>query len=102
MRVVKNTEKIVLKVSNTELLQDKYLSLTKLSSKVRDFEIKQNVGYKSFRTKLYNSITSDKYNISEIAGIRFIDTEKPMKKDNASLFLEFQKEDKEVQNENNV
>lgn len=102
MKTIKSVEKITLQVCNKELLNGKYVSLMKVASKLRDYEKEKNLGYKSLRTKFYNSCMCNKYNIVEFAEIRFLDVENPMKVDKASLILEFVHKDKEIKNESNV
>ena len=48
------------------------------------------MGYKSLRNKLYNSSACSKYNTTEIAGLKCIDVDNPMKA-TASLVLVFER-----------
>lgn len=89
MKTVQNIETVTIKVTNTELIEGKWLHYQLLSKKLGELEQKNNLGYKSLRNRLYNSTACRKYNISEIAGLKCIDTEKPMKSNSASLILKF-------------
>lgn len=102
MKTIKSVESITLKVCDRELLFGKYVSLLVVASKLRDYEETNNLGYKSLRTRFYNSCSCRKYNIEEFAEIKFLDITNPMKAEKASLVLKFTKTDKEVKNENNV
>ena len=48
------------------------------------------MGYKSLRNKLYNSSACSKYNTAEMAGLKCIDVDNPMKA-TASLVLVFER-----------
>lgn len=91
MKTITHTEKVTIKVSKEELLEGKWLAYTLLSAKIAEIEKKENLGYKSYRTKLYNSYAGNKYNVEIKAGIKCINVDEPMKS-TASLALEFIKE----------
>lgn len=90
MKTIKNTTTICVKVTDNELINGKWFSLQLLSKKVAEIEKEQNVGYKSYRCKMYNSIACNKYNVEVISGIKCIDTENPMKA-TASLEVTFKR-----------
>lgn len=90
MKTIQSTETVTIKVSNNELFEDKWLNYQLLSKKVNDIEKERNIGYKSLRTKLYNSMSGNKYNISEIAGLKCIDIDNPMRS-TASLKIVFER-----------
>lgn len=89
MRTITNTESIKLTIDKGSLLEGKYLPLTVLSSKLREIEKGNNLGYKQLRNRMYNSKNCNKYNMKEIAGITCIDVMNPMQ-GKASLDLTFE------------
>jgi hypothetical protein len=91
MKTIASTVNLKLKVSSDELINKKWLCYTLLSKKVAEEEEKQGTGYKSFRTRLYNSCMCKKYNIETVAGIKCINVDKPMKSEPASLVIEFER-----------
>ena len=90
MKTIQNTDKVTIKVSKNELIEGKWLNYQLLSKKLSEVEKTENMGYKSLRTKLYNSTACDKYNLKEIAGLKCIDIDSPMKAV-ASLELTFKR-----------
>ena len=93
MRTIANTEKITIKVKDSELIGGKWLNYSLLSRKLQEIEVKDNLKYKSLRNKLYNSINCNKYNMGLVAGLQCIDIDNPMKsKATASLELAFERE----------
>lgn len=92
MKTVQNIEKVTLKVTNADLIDGKWIHYQLLSNRIAEIEKQKNLGYKSLRTRLYNSCAGGKYNIETKAGLKCIDIEKPMKSNTASLVLEFVKE----------
>lgn len=90
MRTIASTEKITLKVTDSELINGKWLNYELLSRKLGEKEKEKGMGYKCLRNKLYNSINCNKYNMQVVAGLQCIDVDNPMR-DNvtASLELEF-------------
>lgn len=93
MRTVKDIETVEVKVSSSDLFEDKWLNTQLLSSKLGVIEQSGNMKYKSLRSKLYNNTAGKKYNIKEFAGMKFIDIEQPMVEGTvASLVLKFRKE----------
>ena len=90
MKTIKNKELIVIKVIKSELLSDKWIPFKTLSKKVAEIEMKQNISGNLLRNKLYNSVSGGKYNVKMLAGIRCIDIENPMAKEEASLVLKFE------------
>lgn len=90
MKTIQSVDNITVKVTKEELLEGKWLNFQLLSKKLGDMEKEGNLGYKSLRNKLYNSTACGKYNTKEIAGIKCIDTETPMKA-TASLELTFER-----------
>lgn len=90
MKTVQNIETITIKVSDNELIEGKWLNYQLLSKKLGEVEKAENMGYKSLRNKLYNSSACDKYNIKEMAGLKCIDVDNPMK-GTASLALKFER-----------
>ena len=90
MRLVSSTNKVTIKVNKDELIGDKWLNFTLLSQKLKTIEEQGNKPYKAYRSRLYNSWNSNKYNTSLIAGIRCIDIDDPMRAV-ASLELNFER-----------
>lgn len=89
MRTVQNVDTIIIKVSNDELIDGKWLSFSLLSKKVSEYEKQNNVGYKSLKNKLYNSCACGKYNVSTIYGLKCINVTETMK-GTASLLIKFE------------
>ena len=92
MRTIASTENITIKVTKNDLIDDKWIPYLCLSSKIKEIEETKDMLYKRLRVRLYNSYSSNKYNIETKAGIKCIDTKNPMKVDSASLVLSFVKE----------
>lgn len=90
MKTIQNVDKITIKVSDNELIDGKWLNYQLLSKKLGEIEKSNNMGYKSLRNKLYNSSACSKYNTTEIAGLKCIDVDNPMKA-TASLELVFER-----------
>lgn len=90
MRTIQNVDKITVKVSDGELIEGKWLNYKLLSKKLGEIEKEKNLGYKSLRNNLYNSTACGKYNIKEMAGLKCIDVDDPMKS-TASLVLAFER-----------
>lgn len=90
MKTVQNIDTITVKVANNELIGGKWLNYQLLSKKIGEIEMSQNLGYKSLRNKLYNSTAGGKYNTAEMAGLKCIDIDNPMK-GTASLVLVFER-----------
>lgn len=90
MKTIQNVDKITIKVSDNELIGGKWLNYQLLSKKLGEIEKSNNMGYKSLRNKLYNSSACSKYNTTEIAGLKCIDVDNPMKA-TASLELVFER-----------
>lgn len=90
MKTIQNVDKITIKVSDNELIGGKWLNYQLLSKKLGEIEKSNNMGYKSLRNKLYNSSACSKYNTTEIAGLKCIDVDNPMKAI-ASLVLAFER-----------
>lgn len=78
MKTVQNTETVTIKVRKSDLIEGKWLNWQLLSRKLAEMEQERNLGYKSLRSRLYNSTSCGKYNTSPKAGLRCIDVEKPM------------------------
>lgn len=91
MKTVQSVDKITIKVNDSDLIEGKWLNYLVLSKKLADIEKSGNMGYKSLRNKLYNSLSCNKYNVEEKAGLKCINIEKPMKA-TASLELSFVRE----------
>lgn len=90
MKTIQSVDKITIKVSDNELIGGKWLNYQLLSKKLGEIEKSNNMGYKSLRNKLYNSSACSKYNTTEIAGLKCIDVDNPMKA-TASLELVFER-----------
>ena len=90
MKTIQNVDKITIKVSDNELIGGKWLNYQLLSKKLGEIEKSNNMGYKSLRNKLYNSSACSKYNTTEMAGLKCIDVDNPMKA-TASLVLDFER-----------
>lgn len=88
MKVIKDTTKITLNVTNKELISNKFIPVTVVSEKLKALEVEKEMANKALRYKFYNTANSNRYNTSTFAGIKCIDIEKPMLK-LASLELEF-------------
>lgn len=88
MKTIQNVEKIEVQVKDTDLLENKWISFQLLSKKLGEIESQKGMMYKHLRNRLYNSRTCGKYNMTQIAGIDYVDTENPMKA-TASLELSF-------------
>lgn len=91
MKTVQNIDKVTIKVTDNELFGGKWLNYQLLSKKLGEIEKESNMGYKSLRNKLYNSSACGKYNLEEIAGLKCINVDDPMK-GTASLCLSFERE----------
>lgn len=90
MKTIKHTDTVKVKISDNELINGKWLSLQLLSKKIADIEKELNLGYKSYRCKMYNSIASNKYNVEIVSGLKCINTQEPMKA-KASLEIIFER-----------
>lgn len=90
MKTVQNIDKVTIKVTDSELIEGKWLNYQLLSKKLGEIEKAGNMGYKSLRNKLYNSSACAKYNIKEMAGLKCIDVDNPMK-GTASLMITFER-----------
>lgn len=90
MKTIQSTDYITIKITDKELIEGKWLNFLLLSKKLSEIERNQNSGYKSLRNKFYNSSACNKYNTAEIAGLKCIDVDKPMKA-TASLALTFER-----------
>lgn len=90
MKTVQNTEKITIKVTDNELLENRWISFQLLSKKLGEIESQKGMVYKHLRNRLYNSRSCGKYNMNVIAGVEYIDTVTPMKA-TASLELSFER-----------
>lgn len=91
MRTVANTETVKIKVTKDELLEKKWLNFILLSKKITQYETENNIKANSLRTRFYNSDFCEKYNTTELAGIKCIDADNPMKSQTASLVIEIEK-----------
>lgn len=92
MNVVKDVKQLTLKVSKSNLLEGRYLYVTKLTSMLKELEDKDNMKFKLLRNKFYNSSFGKKYNFKEICGLKCIDVIEPMT-GKASLELTFEVEE---------
>lgn len=90
MKTIQSVDTITIKVTDSELIAGKWLNYQLLSKKIGEIEQKNNLGYKSLRNKLYNSTACGKYNTAEMAGLKCIDIDSPMKS-SASLVLKFER-----------
>lgn len=90
MKTIQSVDTITIKVTGNELIADKWLNYQLLSKKIGEVEKEKNLGYKSLRNKLYNSTACGKYNTAEMAGLKCIDIDNPMKS-SASLVLKFER-----------
>lgn len=90
MKTVTNTETVKIKITENELINGKWLSLQVLSGKLGETEKENNMSYKALRNRMYNSNACGKYNVAEVAGMKCIDVENPMK-GTASLVLVFER-----------
>lgn len=90
MKTVQSIETIRIRVSDSELLEGKWLNFQLLSKKLGDIETERKMEYKSLRNRFYNSRACGKYTMMNIAGIPCVDVDKPMK-GKASLMLEFER-----------
>ena len=90
MKTIQSVDKITIKVTDSELIAKKWLNYQLLSKKIGEIEQEKNLGYKSLRNKLYNSTACGKYNTAEMAGLKCIDIDNPMKS-SASLVLSFER-----------
>ena len=88
MRTVQNTKTVEIKVSDSELIEGKWINFSLLSEKLHSIEKEQKLEYKALRNRFYNSIKHDKYNTIDKVGLQFVDIDNPMKKE-ASLELKF-------------
>ena len=97
MKTIQSVDTVTIKVTDNELIAQKWLNYQLLSKKIGEVEKEKNLGYKSLRNKLYNSINCNKYNMQTIAGLQCIDVDEPMQdsvtgaKVRASLELEFKR-----------
>ena len=90
MKTIQSVDTVTIKVTKNELIADKWLNYQLLSKKIGEVEKEKNLGYKSLRNKLYNSTACGKYNTTEMAGLKCIDIDNPMKS-SASLVLKFER-----------
>lgn len=90
MKTIQSVDTVTIKVTDNELIADKWLNYQLLSKKIGEVEKEKNLGYKSLRNKLYNSTACGKYNTAEMAGLKCIDIDNPMKS-SASLVLKFER-----------
>jgi hypothetical protein len=90
MKTIQSVDTVTIKVMGNELIADKWLNYQLLSKKIGEVEKEKNLGYKSLRNKLYNSTACGKYNTAEMAGLKCIDIDNPMKS-SASLVLKFER-----------
>ncbi len=90
MKTIQSVDTVTIKVKYDELIAGKWLNYQLLSKKIGEVEKEKNLGYKSLRNKLYNSTACGKYNTAEIAGLKCIDIDNPMKS-SASLVLKFER-----------
>lgn len=90
MKTIQSVDTVTIKVTDNELIAGKWLNYQLLSKKIGEVEKEKNLGYKSLRNKLYNSTACGKYNTSEMAGLKCIDIDNPMKS-SASLVLKFER-----------
>lgn len=88
MKTVQDISKITVKVTDSDLIEGKWLNYQVLSKKLAEIEKNENMGYKSLRNRLYNSISCKKYNMEDKAGMKCINVDSPMKA-TASLELTF-------------
>lgn len=79
MRTVNSVMNVVFDVAGNDIIEEKYLSLRKLSEYLRSLEISDAGKYYGVRKKLYNAIQAGKINTVTKAGIRLIDIENPMR-----------------------
>ena len=94
MNIVKDTRQLTLKVKKSNLLEGRYLYITKLSTMLKELEDKDNLKFKLLRNKFYNSSFGKKYNFKEICGLKCIDVIEPMASNSkASLELTFEVEE---------
>lgn len=90
MKTIQSVDTVTIKVTDNELIAKKWLNYQLLSKKIGEVEKEKNLGYKSLRNKLYNSTACGKYNTAEMAGLKCIDIDSPMKS-SASLVLKFER-----------
>ena len=90
MKTIQSVDTVTIKVTDNELIAKKWLNYQLLSKKIGEVEKEKNLGYKSLRNKLYNSTACGKYNTAEMAGLKCIDIDDPMKS-SASLVLKFER-----------
>ena len=90
MKTIQSVDTVTIKVTDNELIAQKWLNYQLLSKKIGEVEKEKNLGYKSLRNKLYNSTACGKYNTAEMAGLKCIDIDNPMKS-SASLVLKFER-----------
>ena len=90
MKTIQSVDTVTIKVTDNELIAKKWLNYQLLSKKIGEVEKEKNLGYKSLRNKLYNSTACGKYNTAEMAGLKCIDIDNPMKSP-ASLVLKFER-----------
>lgn len=90
MKTIQSVDTVTIKVTDNELIAKKWLNYQLLSKKIGEVEKEKNLGYKSLRNKLYNSTACGKYNTAEMAGLKCIDIDNPMKS-SASLVLKFER-----------
>lgn len=90
MKTVTNVCNIIVEVSKSELIEDKWLNFQLLSQKLGKMENDQKMAYKQLRNKFYNSMNGNKYNMTQKVGLKCIDIDNPMKA-TASLALTFRR-----------
>lgn len=76
MRVVTNTVDVIVKISDEDLLEKRWIPYNVLSKKIAELE--KTVGGQSYKVRFYNSLAGGKYNTKTIAHIKCVDTVKTM------------------------
>lgn len=92
MRTVKDTKNVTIKVGKEFIIKDKYVSFEYIAKALKEIEEKENLPYKSYRYRFYNSWKGGKYNSSKFYGIQCVNIMSPMNSSEASLIIAFEQE----------
>lgn len=89
MRTITNPVTVTVITYQDELIDGQWLNVKLLSDRLKHMEMSKGMGYKELRSKFYNSIHAEKYNITNTSyGFDCIDIINPMQ-EKASLELSF-------------
>lgn len=85
MKRVVSSQKLTVHIAKTFIIQKKYAPKKVVASVINALDVRGD----GLRSKFYNSFSWGKYNTTVIGGIDCIDVTRPMKKERASLVIDF-------------